>query len=524
MLKPPRARVIDPSRRARGRLLSSLCVALAAVPACSSSENDSAASGLDGGMADALTLPDGAAPDVDGEASADDGGQDATEEAVEIDAGDSGFDAGPDPCGEVNAFVPMYGSAVATWTAQDDLGGWPDSPVVFAGSSSIRRWEGLALAYTDYSPLQRGMGGAQLAEIAYYADQLINRHNPRTVVIYAGTNDIDAGVPVGVVVDRLRCLRYRIGQQLGWTRPVLFIGVTPNPARWSEWAASAEFNAQAAGLAQGDPGLVYVDVATPFLATGSPPDASLFAADGLHLSKAGYALWNSVIRPAVEAASLPTAKAGASSPELASGTRILIDLGPSDPVDGEWTPSPDYLGQSWNNWHALQAGVEVLPGEQLVNLVTSQGDATGVDLVIAGGFLAAGRVNGGLSWPDPALLGDLAVGTATEDYFYTTGDEVPGALFLRGLDPSRSYTLRLFAARDAAEVRVTRYTVQGASLASATLQTSGAGAGQGGKTTNDDDVAVFTGVKPDAWGHVFVDVSIEQGSYGYLSLVELDVE
>jgi hypothetical protein len=201
-----------------------------------------------------------------------------------------------------------------------------------------------------------------------------------------------------------------------------------------------------------------------------------------------------------------------------------VDLGPSNPEDGEPAPSPDHLGQTWNNWHALEGGVDILPGEQRVDLETSTGAPTSIDLVISGGFLGNGRSSGGLLWPDSALLGPLAVGSATGDFFYTTGEDVPGGVFLRGLDPSRTYTLRLFAARDETEVRITRYTVQGSATATATLQTSGAGAGHAGGTTNDDDVVVFAGVQPDAWGHVFVDVSIEEGSYAYLSLMEIEVE
>ena len=457
---------------------------------------------------------------------ADDGGQDDGQaEDARQDAGqDAGHDAGPDPCGEVNAFIPQYPDIIATWSAQDLLGGWPNAPVVFAGSSSIRRWETLAHSYTDFSPLQRGFGGAQLGELAFFADELVTRHNPRAVVVYAGANDIHAGVAPGVVFNRLRCLRYRIGQNLGWDRPVLFVALTPNPSRWAEWPAESVVNAQAAVLAQTDPGFAYVDVASPFLATGSPPDASLFGSDGLHLNESGYALWNSVIRPAVEAATPPSAPAGAPLPDLPTGTRILFDFGPSNPDDGEPTPSPDYLGQTWNNWHAIDGGLDILPGEQRIDLTTSDGSPTGIDLVIAGGFQSNGRSNGGLLWPDSALLGEFAVGSATGDYFYTTGEDVPGALFFRGLDPSRTYTLRLFAARDDAEVRITRYAVQGAASASATLQTSGPGAGHLGGTTNDDDLAEFAGVRPDAWGQLFLDVSIDQGTYGYLSALELRVE
>lgn len=87
-----------------------------------------------------------------------------------------------------------------------------------------------------------------------------------------------------------------------------------------------------------------------------------------------------------------------------------------------------------------------------------------------------------------------------------------------------SYTFRLFAARQDTEIRVTRYTLACATTASATLQTTGPNAGAAGATTNDDTIVEFTGIKPDAWGHVFLDVAIETGLYAYLSRIEHVVE
>ena len=473
---------------------------------------DAPEAGADGGNPGDAHGPDTSQPD-------------AAADGAPSEAGDAGpFDAGPYPCGEVDGFGPLYGDTIARWSAQDNLGGWPDHPVVFVGSSSMRRWEGLAEAYTDYSPLQRGFGGAQLGEVAYFAEELVTRHDPRAVVVFAGTNDVNAGVAPAAVVERFRCLRYRIGQDLGWDRPIVFIGITPTPARWNEWTESSAVNDEVAAMAASDPAVHYADVPTAFLAQGSPPPSSLFAPDELHLSKSGYDLWNSVIRPVVASIADATAPAGGSDPALVSGTRMLVDLGPSNPQDGEPTPSPDYLGQHWNNWHEIEGGVNVLPGEQRIDLHTAAGTPTGIDLVVAGGFLGNGRSHGGLLWPEGPLLGTFAVGSATGDFFYATDDDAPGALFLRGLDPSRTYTLRLFAARDDAEMRVTRYTVRGAAEASAVLQTSGVGAGHAGATTNDDDIVELAGVRPDAWGHLFIDVAIDSGSYAYLSAVEIVVE
>jgi hypothetical protein len=448
------------------------------------------------------------------------GDADADTDADSDADSDADGDADVDHCAESDAFEPVYDETIAPWLAQDDAAPWPAGPLVFVGSSSVRRWDGFALAYHDLRPLQRGFGGAQLGEVAQRAHDLVTRHDPQAVLVFAGTNDVAAGVDPELVVERFRCFRQRVGEALGADRPVVWVGITPTPARWEGWERAAAVNEAVEAIAEDDPALFYADIPGAFLATGSPPDPSLFVADQLHLSESGYALWDAVLRPVVEEAAEPTPPGG--GPPLASGTRVLVDLGPSNAEDGEHTPSPDWLGQHWNNWHAIEGGGRILPGQHLDALVDSTGVRTAIDLIIAGGFGVNGRSHGGLLWPDPELLGDLAVGSATGDFVYADGDDITGGLFLRDLDPDSHYTLRLFAAREDPERRITTYTITGATQHSVQLQTSGAGAGSG--QTNDDSVVELTGLAPDAWGQLFLDLEVAQGSYAYLALLELVVE
>ena len=66
--------------------------------------------------------------------------------------------------------------------------------------------------------------------------------------------------------------------------------------------------------------------------------------------------------------------------------------------------------------------------------------------------------------------------------------------------------------------------MHGADTHSATLQTSGPGAGRDGATGNDDDVVRLSGLQPDPWGQLFVDVSLAGPEYAYLALLELVAE
>mgnify|MGYP006064558545 CR=1 FL=1 len=172
---------------------------------------------------------------------------------------------------------------------------------------------------------------------------------------------------------------------------------------------------------------------------------------------------------------------------------------------------------------AVDGDVQILPGQAVRSLVTTAGEVTGISLVIGGGFLSNGLLNGGLQAPDSGLLGSLAVADATEDFFYVDGPDNPGALTLEGLDPARTYQLELFGSRDwGSEDRHTRYAVTGASRQEVTLQTSGWGL-SGDYDGNTGTVATLTGLVPDDWGRLHIDVDIDSGTYAYLNLLRLTV-
>ena len=50
----------------------------------------------------------------------------------------------------------------------------------------------------------------------------------------------------------------------------------------------------------GDPLLAFVDVGPVMIGENGEPKADIFVKDRLHMNPAGYALWTSEIRPAVE--------------------------------------------------------------------------------------------------------------------------------------------------------------------------------------------------------------------------------
>lgn len=517
--------------RARALTLALLTAALvAALGAGACGEADPGATpddaGLEARAADSPGPDPSDAPAAPDSASVDAGT--AADAAIDADAAPRPVPPLPwtdDPCAGLDAGADPFADVVREYGRQDDLAPPAQGGLVVVGSSTVRRWRSAARVLSAHDPLQRGVGGARMVDVAAHAEALVLRHAPAGVLLFAGTNDLAGGSSPRAVIDAYRCFATRLHARRPGA-PLLYIGITPTPARWAGWASAVEVNQEIARLAATHPSLRYVDSPAAFLAAataGEPPPARLFVADGLHLSAEGYALFESTVLPAV-AAALPSSRLPLPAPPV-TGTLVRVDLGPSNPLDGAPAPALDAFGIRWNSWHARDGGEQVHAGEALRRLRGTRGETTDVNLVITGGFRVNGLRNGGLVSPDGARLGTLAVPEATGDFFYSGDPDDAAGLALEGLAPSGRYTLRLFASRAAADERRTGFTVRGSGPArSASVQTSGAGLGAGGAQGNDSEVTVLAGLTPDARGRLFVDVDRVVGPFAYVNLLELQVD
>jgi lysophospholipase L1-like esterase len=427
-----------------------------------------------------------------------------------------------------------YLGDVTRWNAQDQLDPIQPGGIVFVGSSSIRRWEQLTRDFNDYRVVQRGFGGSQLEDLNFWVDELVLSYQPTAVVVWSGTNDLSSGEPgTEVFNDYLTFVGLVQAQQPNVE--IFYLGVTPTPANDSTTTERDIANGLIEAETLTDPKLHYIDLPTPFYALNPPaaPEFTSLYVDPVHLNRAGYDLWTTIVRPAVEAVVPPNRVFTPNPLTLQPGETLYFDFGPSNAQDGTPTVGPDANGNVWNNWVPAEGGVAINAGEHIGDLVDSTGANTDVGLIVTGGFFSNGLVNGGLTTPDPALLGDLAVATATQDYFYSEADDlngggnddVPGGFMLTGLDPSFVYEFTFFGSRTlASEVRETEYRVIGSTEGVATLQTTGPDTGNDGAYDgNDDRVAVVSGIVPDAFGQVFVDLTLKRGLFAYINAMRVEV-
>lgn len=176
----------------------------------------------------------------------------------------------------------------------------PQAPIVFTGSSSIRRWDGLEKDFPGLRVMNRGFGGSQLTDISKHFDRVILRYKPRQVVIYSGSNDINAGKSVDEVVGELKAIVQRIHTELPKTR-VLYISNAVNPARWAQREKVLAANQQIAAFLAKDPRDQFVDIVPAMTGADGQPKADIFVSDRLHMNRKGYELWIPVIKPLLAA-------------------------------------------------------------------------------------------------------------------------------------------------------------------------------------------------------------------------------
>jgi lysophospholipase L1-like esterase len=172
----------------------------------------------------------------------------------------------------------------------------PAGGVVFVGSSSIRLWKTLAEDFPGTATINRGFGGSELADSVVYADRIVIPYEPKVVVLFAGTNDLNNGKTPEVVLADFQAFRTKLHTALPAAR-LIYLAITLAPSRAQIHEQMRTANQLIAADISTDPRCTFVDINTPMAgADGVIPD-SLFVNDRLHLNRDGYAIWKRVLAP-----------------------------------------------------------------------------------------------------------------------------------------------------------------------------------------------------------------------------------
>ena len=185
---------------------------------------------------------------------------------------------------------------IAAYEVQDKANPPPKGASLFIGSSTIRRWTTLAQDFPEHKTINRGFGGSQIEDAAYFADRIVIPYAPRAVFLRAGGNDLNAGKSVEQVFADYKNFVAKIHAKLPDT-DIFYISLSPSIARWKQADKEKALNDVVKSFVAGKQHLKYIETYDMVLGQEGQPRADLFVEDKLHFNAEGNRLLAERVRP-----------------------------------------------------------------------------------------------------------------------------------------------------------------------------------------------------------------------------------
>jgi lysophospholipase L1-like esterase len=176
----------------------------------------------------------------------------------------------------------------------------PQNAVVFIGASSIVRWN-LPESFPELGPraINRGFGGSLAADSTRYAERIVIPYKPRIVVFYAGDNDVEANHTPEQIAGDFAAFERTVHAALPATE-IIFISIKPSTRRWPWIEQITGANALVRQYCATHAHLGFVDIVARMIGADGKPRKELLLDDGLHMTPAGYRIWNDALRPLLQ--------------------------------------------------------------------------------------------------------------------------------------------------------------------------------------------------------------------------------
>ena len=192
----------------------------------------------------------------------------------------------------------FWKSQIMAFAKSDSVNPPKVGAIVFTGSSSIRYWKTLDKDMAPLPVINRGFGGAHISHVNEYVEQIVIPCKPQAVVLYAGENDL--GWPskktTETVCEDFKTFVKSVQARSPSTR-IYFLSIKLSPFRRSRWARMQTANRLIKEFASTTAGVTFVDISTPMLEVNGAPRSALMPWYRLHMTREGYELWTSIIKP-----------------------------------------------------------------------------------------------------------------------------------------------------------------------------------------------------------------------------------
>lgn len=167
--------------------------------------------------------------------------------------------------------------------------------VLFYGSSSMRLWSSIKEDFSPTPLVNLAFGGSTLAACVWYFERVLLPYKPKSIILYAGDNDLGDGRTPEEVVIFFQQFHHKVRQHF-CNIPLAFMSVKPSIARWNINDRIVFLNKEIKKVIDSyDENSYFIDIYPAMLNNEGQPEKSYFEADGLHVSKKGYEVWKNKV-------------------------------------------------------------------------------------------------------------------------------------------------------------------------------------------------------------------------------------
>ncbi len=198
-------------------------------------------------------------------------------------------------------FPTRFQPTIDAFLEDDRINPPPKKAILFIGSSIFRQWANLKKQMAPLPVFNRAFGGSRTGEILFYMDKIVLPYEPKIIVYYCGSNDINAGENAEAISGRFREFVARVHAKLPDTR-IFFVSINRAPEKEKRWDVVDEANRHVRAYCLTDKRLGFIDVNPALFDREGNPRLELYQEDKLHFKPHAYAEFTAIIKPIIATA------------------------------------------------------------------------------------------------------------------------------------------------------------------------------------------------------------------------------
>jgi lysophospholipase L1-like esterase len=196
------------------------------------------------------------------------------------------------------AVAAPFQAQIDAYLKEDQANPPPKGAILFVGSSIFRNWKNLKPQMDPLPVFNRAFGGSRTWEVLYHMNRVVLPYEPRIIVYYCGSNDVNAGEKAGPIFERFREFVERVHEVLPATR-VYYVSINRAPQKRDRWDIVDAANSFVKEYCSSDSRLGFIDVNPVLFDDEGNPRLDLYVPDQLHLREPAYEEFTRVIKPVI---------------------------------------------------------------------------------------------------------------------------------------------------------------------------------------------------------------------------------